>query len=153
MPYRTTKRGELQQLQYEVGREISRDAPAIARGVFGDNALHPDMASISNEELDDLYRQKYLSNDRQWLQAEARRDPEQFLAVAKRIGVQVPPTTRIDGEPEPPPKPDALAKALQQNVGAPPVAPAVVPPPVMPTAAAVPPTAPPVVVQPPLPGM
>lgn len=150
MPYRTTKRGELQQLQYEVGREIKRDAPEIAKGVFGDNSMHPDMATISNDELDALYRQKYLTNDRQWLQGEARRDPEQFLSVAKRIGVQLPPSERVDGELPPLPDPNALGKALAPPQ---PVAPPMpMAPPAAPTVPVVPPVAPPIV-QPPLPGM
>jgi hypothetical protein len=119
MPYRTTKRGEIQQLQYEVGREISRDAPEISKGVFGDNSMHPDMATVSNAELDTLYRQKYLSNDRKWLQGEARRDPEQFMAVAKRIGVELPPSERMDGELPSAPRPNALPQALAQNAAAP----------------------------------
>jgi hypothetical protein len=155
MAYRTTKRGEVQQLQYEVGREIVRDAPEIAKQVFGDNSMHPDMATISNAELDALFRQKYLTNDRTWLQAEARRDPEQFLAVAQRIGVQLPPSERVDGELPPPPAPNALGKALVQNVAPPPpvapVAPPIVTPAVVPTVP-VAPTAP-VSPQLPLPGM
>lgn len=94
MAYTTpgTKQNEIVRLQGEITSEISRDAPAIAQGIFGDNKNHPDMAQVSNQQLDDLYRSKYQSNDRQWLQAEARRDPQQFLDVAKRIGVQPPST-------------------------------------------------------------
>lgn len=166
MPYRTTKRGELQQLQYEITNEIRRDAPEIAQGVFGDNAMHPDMATISNDELDDLFRQKYLTNDRQWLQGEARRDPDQFLTVAKRIGVQLPPIG-LDGQPMAGTAP--LEKTLPQNAAVPPPAappaamagmggpmgpsPAVAPP--MPAAlpAAQPPGPIQPPIQPPLPGM
>ena len=88
----SAKQNEILQLQSEITNEIHRDAGSIAQGVFGENKNHPDMAQVSNQQLDDIYRQKYLSNDRQWLQAEAKRDPQQFLDVAKRIGVQAPPT-------------------------------------------------------------
>ena len=64
MPTRYTKGNELVQLQYEVGNEIKRDAAPIARGVFGDNARHPDMASVSNSELDQIYRDAYQRGDR-----------------------------------------------------------------------------------------
>lgn len=128
-----TRTNEITRLQGEITSEIARDAPNIAQGVFGDNKNHPDMAQVSNQHLDDLYRSKYQANDRQWLQAEARRDPQQFLDVAKRIGVQQPP-------PQPPSVP-APAPVM------PPVAPAPVPP-----AAALPPpppVAPPVALPPP----
>jgi hypothetical protein len=98
MPTRYTKQGEVQQLQYETTNEIKRDAAPIASGVFGNNALHPDMASISNAEIDTLYRQKYAAQDREWLMQEAQRDPEQFLKVTDRIGVPDPPQT-LDAKP------------------------------------------------------
>lgn len=95
------QKNEVVRLQSEITNEISRDAPEIAKGIFGDNADHPDMAQVSNQQLDDVYRQKFLSgnpDDRQWLQGEARRDPEQFLKIAERINVKMPP-------PAPPPEP------------------------------------------------
>lgn len=153
MPNRYTKQNELQQLQYEITNEISRDAAPIARGVFGNNARHPDMATVSNAELDDIYRQAFLRNDRTFLQQEAQRDPVQFLAVTDRLGVPDPPTD-MGGKPMGV-EPGALGKALTQgaNPTAPPVAAApVVPPPVPPVPMA-PPMAPPVPVPPPLPGM
>jgi hypothetical protein len=113
MPTRFTKAGELQQFQYEIANEIKRDAKPIADGVFGNNALHPDMASVSNAELDQIYRDAYARNDRQWLMQEAQRDPQQFLAVTDRIGVPDPPTD-MQGKPTGV-DPNALQKALQQN--------------------------------------
>lgn len=115
MPTRYTKRGELQQFQYEIANEIKRDAAPIARGVFGDNARHPDMATISNGELDQVYRQAYGRNDREWLAKEAQRDPQQFLNVTDRIGIMDPP---LDQHQKPMPEPgvnDAVAAALQQQ--------------------------------------
>ena len=159
MPTRYTKGNELAQLQYEVGNEIKRDAAPIAQGVFGDNARHPDMASVSNSELDQIYREAYLKNDRQFLQQEAQRDPVQFLAVTDRLGVQDPP---LDAQGNPTgPDPNALQKALMSPPTAP-LAPPTAPPGAVPMGA-VPPQAAPVAppppvpsaptVQPPLPGM
>jgi hypothetical protein len=119
------KQNEILQLKNEIASEISRDAPNIAQGVFGDNANHPDMSQVSNQQLDDLYRQKYIANDRTWLQAEARRDPAQFEKVTDRLGVTTPPP----GSP-PPPDPNAFANAAMANASAgPPVAPPVASPP------------------------
>lgn len=61
--------------------ELQGDARAIAHQLFG--------ATI--DELEDLHRQAYLRGDRDWLLRQARRDPDLFLAIAKRIGVEVPP--------------------------------------------------------------
>jgi hypothetical protein len=101
------KKNEVVRLQSEIANEVARDAPEIAQGIFGDNASHPDMAQVSNQQLDQVYRQKFLSgspDDRQWLQTEARRDPAQFLDVAKRIGVAMPPP-QPPAPPPPPPMP------------------------------------------------
>src|SRR4249920_959541 len=88
----SAKQNEIVVLQQEITQEIHSDASSIATGVFGENKNHPDMAQVSNQQLDDLYRAKYQANDRSWLQAEAKRDPQQFLDVAKRIGVEPPNT-------------------------------------------------------------
>ena len=140
----SARTNEFTVLQQEITNEIGRDAPEIAKGVFGDNANHPDMASVSNAQLDDLYRQKYLANDRQWLQGEARRDPQQFLDVAKRIGVAMPPPTPPGVTPEAQPTldPQKMLANLQANAAAPqgpPVPAAAVAPP---AAAPVPPIQP-----------
>ena len=112
MPTRYSKQNELQQLQYEITNEISRDAKPIADGVFGNNARHPDMSSISNQQLDEMYRQAYLNNNRDFLMQEAQRDPQQFLAVTDRLGVPDPPVD-MQGKPTGP-DPNALQKALVQ---------------------------------------
>jgi hypothetical protein len=116
------KQNEILQLKNEIAAEISRDAPNIAQGVFGDNANHPDMSQVSNQQLDDLYRSKYQSGDRAWLQAEARRDPAQFEKVTDRLGV----TTPQPGSPAPP-DPNAFANAAMASASA-------APPPGLPTA-------------------
>jgi hypothetical protein len=136
------QQSEFLKLQQEITNEVQRDAPAIATGVFGDNKNHPDMAQVSNPQLDDLYRQKYQTNDRQWLQSEARRDPQQFLDVAKRIGVSMP----QPGEPSTVVDPNAFGKAVMANA-APPAMPA--PPPALPAPPLVMPAAPPVAIAPP----
>jgi hypothetical protein len=166
MPTRYTKGSELEQFQYEIANEIRRDAKPIATGVFGNNARHPDMASLSNAEVDRLYREAYLREDRKFLQQEAQRDPQQFLAVTDRIGVGDPPVDP-QGKPIPPQaNQEALANTLQQQAlqnaaqAAPspfaPTVPAALPPPVAaPVAPPVLPVAAPVAppAQMPLPGM
>lgn len=136
---------EVYRLQSEIGNEIARDAPEIATMVFGGAKDQPDVVSVSNERLDDVYRQAYLREDRAWLQAEARRDPEQFEKITDRIGVvmpQAPPGRQV-----PPPTTGAFAKTAAA-LPAPPVAPAGVPP----SAGPVPPIAPPLLApQPPPP--
>jgi len=127
------QKNEVVRLQSEIANEVARDAPEIAQGIFGDNARHPDMATVSNQQLDQVYRQKYETQDRAWLQAEAKRDPEQFLTVAKRIGVQLP----QPGEPTAAVPPQAPALAPPSAPVVPPPVPAVVPP------VAVPPLPPP----------
>ena len=115
MPTRYSKRGEIQQFQYEIANEIKRDAKPIADGVFGNNALHPDMASVSNQELDQMYRQAYLNNDRKFLMQEAQRDPQQFIDVTDRIGVQDPPTDMQGNPIQPQADQEVVADQLQQQ--------------------------------------
>ena len=144
------KQNEVLQLKNDIASEISRDAPNIAQGVFGDNANHPDMSQVSNQQLDDLYRQKFEANDRTWLQAEARRDPVQFEKVTDRLGVTTPPP----GSPAPP-DPNAFANAAMASAsaGPPPGLAAAPPPPVaaMPTPPALSAAPAPVLAPPPVP--
>jgi len=115
MPTRYTKRGELQQFQYEIANEIRRDAKPIADGVFGNNARHPDMASVSNAELDQMYRDAYARNDRAFLMQEAQRDPQQFLDVTDRIGVPDPPLDPSGKPMLPQAGSDQVMQAFQQQ--------------------------------------
>jgi hypothetical protein len=135
------QRNEIVRLQSEITAEVNGDAPEIARGIFGDNADHPDMAQVSNQALDNVYRQKFMSGDpkdRQWLQAEAKRDPQQFLKVADRLNVKMPPPT---------PPPDPMAAMPPPPMPAP--LPMLPPPGAVPPAAAPPmPMAPPAAVAP-----
>lgn len=117
-------KNETVQLQSEISNEIERDAPHIARMVFGNAKDHPDVVGVSNERLDQVYRDAYQRNDRAWLHAEARRDPLQFEKVTDRIGVIVPPPAPM--APEPSPTAGAFARAVAQP---PQAAPAAVPSP------------------------
>ena len=130
MPRQATN--EIMRLQSEISSEIDRDAPEIATMVFGETKDQPDVVSVPNERVDEVYRQAYLREDRQWLQAEAQRDPQQFLKVAERIGVQKPPAP-LPGMASQTPPTGAFAK---QASTPPPVAvpPAPVLPPVLPVA-------------------
>ena len=134
----SAKQNEIVALQQEITAEVHRDASSIAQGVFGENKNHPDMAQVSNAQLDDLYRSKYQANDRQWLQAEAKRDPQQFLDVAKRIGVQ--PPSSAPGAPPVQPA-NAFEKAMTANAGAAPPPLALPPAPVAPAPIPLPPAA------------
>jgi hypothetical protein len=143
-------KNDIVQLQDEITKEINGDAAILARGIFGDTANHPDAQSVSTDQLDALYRSKYQSGtpaDRDWLVSEAQRDPDQFLKVADRIGVVMPPAPN-PVQPAPPanPPPQVAPAPVPTAVAAPPpVAPPVPPPP---------PVSPPLIVpaQPPAPG-
>jgi hypothetical protein len=134
----TRKTSEISRLQEEISREIAVDAPEIAQMVFGGPRDQPDVVTVRNERLDQMYREAYQRDDRTFLQQEARRDPEQFLKVAERIGVQKPP-------PMPMPLPGFKPSSVPQMAPVAPLAPVPLPAPVAPVA----PVAP--IVSPPLP--
>ena len=145
-----TQQNEVTQLQSQIAAEIKGDVPAIAQGIFGDNKNHPDMAQVPNDQLDQIYVQHYQQGDRQWLQSEAQRDPQQFLDVAKRIGVTLPNPTVPGATPSMPQQgnvdPTAMAKMLSSalqpqappaaaaSAGLPAAVPASAPPPALPAA-------------------
>jgi hypothetical protein len=54
---------------------------------------------VSNQQLEATYRRAYQSGDRTFLQAEARRDPQQFLKVIEKIGVRIPPPVPVSPPP------------------------------------------------------
>jgi len=103
---------------------------------------------VPNSRLDAIYREAYQKNDREFLQREARRDPQQFLKVVERLGVsQGPPHTVV--------QPNALAQGItqqQQSQAAPPMLPPGGAMPASPVALATPtvPLAPPVPAGPPV---
>ena len=88
---RARAQSEILQLQQEVFDEVQGDTEHLANAVFGGVDDQPDVGRVSNDRLDQVYRQAFERNDRVFLQREARRDPEQFLKVTERIGVRIPP--------------------------------------------------------------
>jgi len=135
-------------LRNSLTREVTNDAYAIAGQIF--KGPHSDVGRVSNEQLDERYRQAFTSGDRSYLMAEAVRDPAQFLASMERLGVSMPPGEEIQPDPPLPkeaksaapiPKPPAQAQpttyaapedvpapAMPMPPGAPAVPPMVVPP-------------------------
>jgi hypothetical protein len=101
---RARPQSEILQLQQEVFNEVQGDTEHLSQAIFGDVDNQPDLGSVSNERIDQIYRQAYQRGDRDFLQREARRDPEQFLRASERIGARVPP-------PQPMPAPPALPVA------------------------------------------
>ena len=138
--------GELIRLQAELFDEVQKDSSAIAPHIFGDVDNQPDLGSVPNSRLDAIYREAYQKNDREFLQREARRDPQQFLKVVERLGVsQGPPHTVV--------QPNALAQGLAQQQQVAPAAPPMLPPGgalIQPVSPAVP-VAPPMPLAPPVP--
>jgi hypothetical protein len=79
---------EIEAVRDELTQEVNMDSKVLAKQLFGTPA--PDVARVSDEQLMNTYRRAYQSGDRKFLQAEARRDPQQFLKIAERLGVMVP---------------------------------------------------------------
>jgi hypothetical protein len=157
-------------LRNSLTREVTNDAYAISSQIF--KGQEPDVARVSNEQVDARYRQAFSTNDRSYLQQEAVRDPVQFMASMQRLGVTMPAGQEITPDPKLPkdakanvplPKPPESATQttydqLQQVPAPAPVvplpqpAPAVaMPPPVAPGGP--PPLAAPPVAMPPPPGV
>lgn len=146
MPQQPT---DTQQLRDAVTREVTNDAYAISGQIF--KGQEPDVSRVSNDQLDQRYRQAFMSNDRTYLMAEAARDPVQFLASMQRLGVQMPPGQELESQPRLPtaakpnvplPKPpdQALPQPVDPNAPTPPPpvappAPAPAPAPAAPTLA------------------
>jgi len=82
-------------------REVTTDAYNIASQIFP--GPQGDVSHVSNAQLDERYRQAFANNEREWLTAEATRDPTQFLAAVGRLGVTMPPGEDLPQE-EPLPK-------------------------------------------------
>ena len=101
---------EVALLRDSLTREASNDAYAIAQQIF--KGPQPDVSRVSNEQLDERYRQAFMSDDRQYLGLEATRDPAQFMAAMQRLGVQMPPGQELQPDP-------ALPKTAKANVPVP----------------------------------
>jgi hypothetical protein len=117
--------GEIQKLQDEITGEVNADAQHIATSVFGKPGAMPDMRRATDEEVNARYRAAYQSQDRKWLTQEAQRDPEQFLTVARRIGVILP--EEIGQSNVAPPEPTPALPPTPPPVAAPAPAPAPIP--------------------------
>jgi|SRR5215831_2926967 len=104
------QQSDTEMLRDSMTREVSNDAYAIASQIF--KGPEPDVGRVSNQQLDDRYRQAFSQNDRQYLQQEATRDPAQFLASMQRLGVTMPPGQELQSEPP-------LPKAAKANVPVP----------------------------------
>jgi hypothetical protein len=153
-------------LRDSLTREVTNDAYAIAGQIF--KGPHSDVSRVSNEQLDERYRQAFLSEDRGYLMAEASRDPAQFLAAMERLGVSMPPGEELQPDPPLPkaaksnaPIPKAPAATQVQTYDTPeevpaalpmpPGAPVAMPPMVLPPSAAPPPLQSPMTTVPPPP--
>jgi len=105
---------EVEVLRNSLTREASNDAYSIAQDVF--KGTMPDVSRVSNEQLDARYHQAILTGDRQYLQAEAARDPAQFMASMKRLiddgRAVMPPEKPLETQP-------ALPQAAKANVPVP----------------------------------
>jgi hypothetical protein len=106
MPQQT----DAQMLRDSMTREVSNDAYSIAGQIF--KGQESDVARVSNDQIDERYRQAFSSNDRQYLMQEAARDPVQFLSSMQRLGVQMPPGQEVQPEPK-------LPAAAKPNVPVP----------------------------------
>lgn len=104
------------ELRNSLTREVSNDAYAISSQIF--RGQEGDVARVSNDQVDERYRQAFASNDRSYLMQEAARDPNQFLASMQRLGVTMPAGEELQPEPKlpaaakanvPVPKPPAAA--------------------------------------------
>jgi hypothetical protein len=85
-------------LRNSLTREVTNDAYAISSQIF--KGQEPDVARVSNEQVDARYRQAFATNDRTYLQQEAVRDPVQFMASMQRLGVTMPAGQEITPDPK-----------------------------------------------------
>lgn len=75
-------------LRDEITREVNKDAFVLSSQIF--NQRRPDQSHASNAQYDQMVRQRFLNQDREWLSQEARRAPNDFLESVKRIGARPP---------------------------------------------------------------
>src|SRR5215831_87639 len=108
MPPPTNPRDEFDQLQTSIIDEIKGDAQAIANGVFGTQGHQLGQTAVSTAYLEQVYRQAYLDNNREFLSQEALRDPLQFEKVTDRLGVVIPETLPSPAPPSAPSQPAAV---------------------------------------------
>lgn len=75
-------------LRDEITREVNKDAFVLSSQIF--NQRRPDQSHASNAQYDQMVRQRFLNQDREWLGQEAQRAPADFLESVKRIGARPP---------------------------------------------------------------
>lgn len=86
MPYSSTANDphtEIGMLRDEITKEVNGDAEVLADQVFREQ--RPDFSRVSNEQYDQAILQKLQAGDRAWLNSEAQRDPNQFIASRDRL--------------------------------------------------------------------
>src|SRR5215831_19725240 len=137
-------------LRNSLTREVTNDAYAISSQIF--KGQEPDVARQTNEQVDQRYQQAINTGDRQYLMAEASRDPAQFLASMQRLieagQAYMPPGSELTQQPKLPQaaKPDVPLPTVPQHAF-----PATVQPSAL--AALTPPTAAPAPASPPPPAL
>jgi hypothetical protein len=102
---------ESQVLRDSLTREVTNDAYVISNQIF--KGQEGDVSRVTNDQLDQRYTRAFQENDRQYLMAEAARDPIQFLASMERLGVTMPQDKQV--EPQAP-----LPRAARADVPLPP---------------------------------
>jgi hypothetical protein len=102
---------ETQVLRDSLTREVTNDAYVISQQIF--KGQEADVSRVTNEQIDERYSRAFQENDRQYLMAEAGRDPVQFLASMERLGVTMPPDKQVDQQ-------APLPRAARANVPLPP---------------------------------
>jgi len=119
------KRSDVEIVRDQITREVTNDAYDIAGDIF--RQPEPDVARVSNDQIDARYRRAFEEGDRKYLLSEAQRDPRQFLEATKRLGVSLPTEPIVPEEPLPrlaqaaAPLPLPPPSAVQQATPVPPV--------------------------------
>ena len=131
----TGKDTEISILQDEITKEVNGDAQVLADQVFREKRA--DLSHVPNDQYDAVVMQKVAAGDRSWLQAEAQRDPKQFIASRDRLisnGKVVDPTqpqsfkTPEEAANAPQPLLKPMMPELPAVAGMPPPVPAMLPP-------------------------
>ena len=129
------QQSETEAIRDSLTREVTNDAYAISSAIF--KGQEPDVARVTNEQLDLRYQQAIMKGDRQYLMAEAARDPTQFLASMQRLieagQAYMPPGSHLEQQPKlpqsakpnvplPAPPPLAFPQSFEPGAPAPPAA-------------------------------
>jgi len=133
------KQTDAESLQEDLAREVTRDAAILSHQIF--SKPEPDVARVSDRDVDQRYLQAFQQNDRAYLMREAQRDPQQFMKSMQRLGVSMPPNKSVE-------IPLPLPRAADPRAPLPELPPSVMPeavpmPPVPQAGPPIPPKAPP----------